>query len=129
MIKNNDLTGSPYGILTYGVSGSLMTGNNMHGNNIGIRLDYSKNNKIFLNDLLSNNISAGQTYTSNIWTSDNISYKYKGTTYNGKLGNMYSDYSLVDNNGDGIGDTPYTNKYTVRDTAPLTESRVSYTIV
>jgi len=128
-IRNNDLAASIYGILTYGVSGSVLTSNNVHGNRYGVRLDNSKNNKIFLNDLISNRISACQTGSSNTWASDITSYRYKGKTYVGKLGNKYSDYTVVDKNGNGIGDMPYKGIYGVTDTVPLAESRVNYTIV
>jgi len=38
-----------------------------------------------------------------------LTYTYNGKTFTNYLGNYYSDFDGVDENGDGIGDTPYKN--------------------
>jgi parallel beta-helix repeat protein len=54
----------------------------------------SDNNLIFYNNLIENNIDNGYDISGNIWD-------------NGAEGNYWDDYTGEDNNGDGIGDTPY----------------------
>jgi nitrous oxidase accessory protein len=72
---------------------NMIFGNNISDNVHGIRMDKCKNNLIYGNYLIRNKINAYENSSRNIWN----------TTY----GNFYSDYRGEDENGDGIGDTPY----------------------
>jgi parallel beta-helix repeat protein len=56
---------------------------------------YSSNNLFYRNNLVKNDLNANDGGT-NTW--------YNATT---QEGNYWSDYTGLDNNGDGIGDTPY----------------------
>jgi parallel beta-helix repeat protein len=73
--------------------------NKIYGNQFGIYIipyDISSDgNVVYHNNLLSNNLNAYDECT-NIWDNDYPSG-----------GNYYDDYTGQDNNGDGIGDTPY----------------------
>ena len=87
--------------------------NNIITNNLnyGIKLINGTENKIYLNTLIQNNIGQKQGYANNIsnsWT-------------NGYFGNYWSDYTGVDTNNDGIGDSNYTldGGLKVNDTLPL----------
>ena len=62
-------------------------------NKHGIRMNENRNNLIFGNDFQDNNINAYENVSRNIW--------------NTTTGNYYSDYQGEDENGDGIGDQPY----------------------
>ncbi|MHA2367090.1 MAG: NosD domain-containing protein, partial [Candidatus Hodarchaeales archaeon] len=63
----------------------------------GISLDsYCLENKIYHNNFIDNYYDNGVDYGSNIWDDD---YPFGG--------NYWSDYDGEDNDGDGIGDTPY----------------------
>ena len=67
--------------------------NNASENSHGIRLNENRNNLIFGNNFYNNNINAYENTSLNIW--------------NTTIGNYYSDYRGKDENGDGIGDQPY----------------------
>jgi hypothetical protein len=53
------------------------------------------------------------------WQSAAMDYTINGVTINGPLGNYYSNYTGVDDNGDGIGDTPVNHSDFGIDSYPL----------
>jgi len=90
-IKNNN----NYGICLYGSSNNKITDCTISNNDYGIYNMISYENTIYHNNFINNTNQA-----------------YKGTYYiwdNGypSGGNYWSDYGGIDDNGDGIGDTPY----------------------
>lgn len=56
--------------------------------------DNCNNNLLYHNNFIENNIDNGYDICGNFWD-------------NGIEGNYWDDYTGLDNNGDGIGDTPY----------------------
>jgi parallel beta-helix repeat protein len=92
-IINNDLAG----VWIAGSSGNSITLNTIANNGqYGINLETSSYNTICHNDFI-NNVNQVYIYDSvGIWDNGYPSG-----------GNYWSDYSGVDPNGDGIGDTPY----------------------
>jgi parallel beta-helix repeat protein len=108
IVENQNLNNASTGIvLAY--SSSITIKNNICSNNRwnGIDLEYSKNNRIYLNDFV-NNTDNVHSYYSNTWNSpETITYTYNGSTYAKYLGNYWDDYTGNDTNNDGIGDTPY----------------------
>ncbi|MFW9995644.1 MAG: NosD domain-containing protein, partial [Candidatus Odinarchaeota archaeon] len=75
------------------LTGTIVTNNQ----NYGIFLQSSGYNDIYLNDFISNRGGAVQGYSgtnTNVFT-------------NGSHGNFWSDYTGFDNDGDGIGEAPY----------------------
>jgi parallel beta-helix repeat protein len=72
--------------------------NNFSSNNYGINIKYmtSCNNNIIYHNNFINNSANARDGCINIW---NNSYPAEG--------NFWDDYTGEDNNGDGIGDTPY----------------------
>jgi len=71
--------------------------NEVHNNQrYGIYFDNpnSHDNKFYLNEFIGNNIHSYDNGTNNYWD-------------NGSIGNYWDDYTGVDANDDGIGDSPY----------------------
>ena len=79
--------------LSRGCKFNAVYDNNASDNKHGIRLNENRNNLVFGNNFMRNNINAYENTSLNIWN----------TTF----GNYYNDYTGKDENNDGIGDQPY----------------------
>ena len=102
---------------------NTLSGNTASNNSLGIYLYYSDNNTLSGNTVSNNNY--GIYIYSNVYTERKSMYNlffnnsflnnimnayYEGIDnywYNGTLGNYWDDYGGVDDDDDGIGDTPY----------------------
>ncbi|QSZ68174.1 PKD domain-containing protein [Methanofollis aquaemaris] len=95
-------------------------------------------NAVYLNDLLEKSNRPGVRYTS--WQSDNsvnttartpeaVDYIYNGTLHHGYLGNYYFDYEGTDDDGDGVGETPYNASADDHDFYPLVAPVENYEIL
>ena len=92
-IKNNEMSGI---LLDEASRGNLIAGNHIEGNEIGIKItNGSDGNMIHHNSFINNKEYNAFDSSSNIWD-DNVGE-----------GNYWDDYDGIDENGDGIGDTPY----------------------
>ena len=96
--------------------GNIVSKNVCTENRYAIRVKATTNNKIFLNWVEGNEIglysccgSNGNVFYSNsvIDNDKQASDSYNNYWDNGIIGNYWDDYNGTDNNGDGIGDTPY----------------------
>ncbi len=111
------------GIVLRDSSNNTLVNNTASNNdNFGIYLNGSSNNLIYINHF--NNTNNVLDDSMNIWNStEMLYYTYDGSNYyENYTGNYYSDYSGADNNGDGIGDTPYEG----RDNYPLMDWPITY---
>ena len=132
IIKNNTAnSNNDDGISLCSSSNNNIYNNNASNNDDGISLDYSSNNNIYLNNFINNTDNVysyyGYTYGSeNKWNStEEITYTYKGKTYENYLGNYWDDYNGSDADEDGIGDTPYSID-SDKDNYPLMEPWENY---
>ena len=92
--------------------------NQIKGNDIGIRFDLDVDNNTIINNMISNSTSNGifipincedNLIYNNVFLNNTLPLYDVGTNFwdNGSLGNYYDNYTGVDLNDDGIGDTPY----------------------
>ena len=137
-IKNMKITDFLIGIYFPGADNNTISGNLFANNNRGLHLIDSHYNRIVGNTIMNNeqgihifsswnNSFYGNSFINNTkqyydsiwdqpWYPDLLSVNMWD---NGTTGNYWSDYNGTDNNGDGIGDTPYIIGENNQDNYPL----------
>ena len=99
-INNNKIQYTDWAIDLVYADGNTFTGNWIQQNTYGIYMSFSSSNTIYRNNFDHNNMQAyAGTGAGTVWD--------KKIPGEGSQGNYWSDYTGIDANGDGIGDTPY----------------------
>jgi len=95
-----------YGIqLQYPSDNNIFMGNICENNEYGVWGDFNNSNLFYLNIFVNNQTNASD-YGNNNWD-------------NGSVGNCWDNYTGIDNDNDGIGDTPHTVWDDIQDRFPL----------
>jgi len=139
IIINNNVTKHNNGVyLSHHTSNNTVSENNIKDNKLGIYLISSSGNTFSQNNIESNecginaqvNSSKNIIYHNNFIENTRQVYSYDSTNFwdDGypSGGNYWSDYTGVDTNSDGIGDTPYVIDADNRDRYPLMKPVGSY---
>lgn len=128
LISNNYVSNNYYGITLGQSNYNNISKNYFTDGGCGIYLSSSNNNTIYLNNLINNSLNSDYFDSTNIWNSSvKISYTYNNKNYTNYLGNYWDNYTGSDENGDGIGDTPY-NIDGDKDYYPLMEPFEDYLV-
>jgi parallel beta-helix repeat protein len=94
-VNSNIIQGNNNGIyFTSSSSSNIIYDNTLSDNSYGVKTHISDSNTFHHNKFLENNVENAHDSNTNSWV------------YNSE-GNYWSDYSDYDDNGDGIGDSPY----------------------
>ena len=134
ILGNNITTNKGAGVYLYLSDNNTVSANNMTAGNIGICLDWSDFNTISGNNIAANEYCgvglSGFSDNNRLFHNNLINNSQQVLTY-GTVnffddgypsgGNYWSDYTGVDTNGDGIGDTPYVIDANNQDRYPLVD--------
>ncbi|MHA2390692.1 MAG: NosD domain-containing protein [Promethearchaeota archaeon] len=109
-ITNNQASNiNAFGIILIGSNDNIITNNFITGKN-GIFLQFSNSNLIYFNNFVDTRIGI-ETHNciDNKWDSPRkLRYIFNSSAFTSYLGNYWSSLSGVDNNNDGIMDSPHT---------------------
>jgi parallel beta-helix repeat protein len=120
VITGNLIIGNSKGIsFESTTSNNRVFGNNITGNSRGLWIYSSENNSIFNNSFDKNAVNVFITGETVIRWGETVVLPLMNTFNNGTTGNYWSNYNGTDNNGDGIGDIPYIIDENNRDNHPL----------
>jgi nitrous oxidase accessory protein len=141
-ISNNNIKDDSTGIWLSTGSNNIVSGNNITENwSKGIWIYQSSNNRIYENYVANNvknysgygvslsglnYIAENNTFYRNTFINNSYNFRIEAPYFvnywdNGEIGNYWDNYSGVDNNGDGIGDTSYILDENNQDNYPLME--------
>ena len=121
-VFKNSISGCKDAIMLSGSHENHFLGNHIiDSSQYGINLAVANDNTFYHNNFLDNAIQAYENHRVYWWWLQNDTYYSEGNTFdNGEEGNYWSDYTGVDEDGDGIGETPHPVYENFTDRYPLT---------
>lgn len=110
VVEDSKLSSNVYGIWTDGESNLSIVGNDFTDNTIHMLIDESNHVSIYQNNFFcshkpANFVRNGVRVVMN--SSEPLTYTYKDNRYTNYTGNYWYNYTGVDSDSDGIGDTPH----------------------
>ncbi|HNX17638.1 MAG TPA: protein kinase [Methanoregula sp.] len=137
-VSSSMISGHETGLALKSASNNIFTDNVLSGNSVGIDIDqHSRSNTFFLN-LFNNPVNIISRSAQNTFISSRQDYQFNGEKFSHSLGNYWVGAMPTDNNGDGVGDNPYTPLSSqedipvmsgVTDSAQLVSPPAAYTII
>jgi parallel beta-helix repeat protein len=123
-VSGNTSDSNKYGIRVKNAYSNTIFNNTSSNNDYGLEIATgSTGNVFYLNNFIGNTCELSLGYgavAGNFWNSlTEMPYLFNGKQYNGYLGNYWSNYTGVDADSNGIGDTPYQTVQTDSDNYPL----------
>jgi parallel beta-helix repeat protein len=106
IVENTITNNSDIGIFLNGAGYNNIIGNNITDNNRGIVVSICYDNVIYHNNFVNNTNHVETDDSSDIWD-------------NAEEGNYWDNYTGLDSDGDGIGDTPYVIDDNTQDNHPF----------
>ncbi|RLF53416.1 MAG: hypothetical protein DRN24_01020 [Thermoplasmata archaeon] len=115
-IENQNLSNTVYGIDIFNSNGCKIKGNDISCNVVGIYLTKSNENVVNKNYFSKNYCAVAieqskrnELYHNTFVDNEQQAYDDCNNSWNSTFGegNYWDDYNGIDNDGDGIGDTPY----------------------
>lgn len=97
---------------------NVLAGNTISNSAIGLSLGWTENNTVYHNNFVDNGEQVPGGPEPTWWASNEIYYSTCDWD-NGKEGNFWSNYTGIDANQDGIGDTPHVINEKNTDNFPL----------
>ena len=127
IISGNIANNNGNGINLAHSNNNTISRNIANNNGNEINLAHSNNNTIYFNNLVNNTKNVYCVDSTNKWNSpEKIAYTYNNKDYTNYLGNYWDNYTGIDTDNDGIGDTPYIIEGDEKDNFPLMEPFENY---
>ncbi|WP_424359088.1 right-handed parallel beta-helix repeat-containing protein [Methanocella sp. MCL-LM] len=99
------------GATAHEASNLILTRNNFIDNKMVAFLSFTSNATFFQNNFINNTAGVRTSITNNVRVNSTspVPYSFSGSVFTNRTGNFWSNNTAMDDNHDGIADTPYTS--------------------